>query len=169
MLRRTYESAACVVGIAPYVGELLSGLSLQRLEIMSETAVHRVPAAVDRSGRSGTVRLLFVGRYPHEGTARRNPVLDQVRDLDVALDVVGDGNDRAACEELVVIRGLRTVSTSTAGGRFLARKSPKFHEIRDVFVFPSYREPGGNVALEAMASGLPVIICERGRPRSQRG
>ncbi len=163
MLRRTYESAACVVGIAPYVGELLSGLSLQRLEIMSETAVHRVPAAVDRSGRSGTVRLLFVGRVIRtKGLRDAIRALDQVRDLDVALDVVGDGNDRAACEELV--EDLRLQDRVHFHGRLPREEVAEFYETADVFVFPSYREPGGNVALEAMASGLPVIICERGGP-----
>jgi glycosyltransferase involved in cell wall biosynthesis len=34
----------------------------------------------------------------------------------------------------------------------------------DIFVFPSYREPGGNVTLEAMSYGLPVIVCDRGGP-----
>ncbi len=31
-------------------------------------------------------------------------------------------------------------------------------------MFPSYREPGGNVALEAMSYGLPLVVCERGGP-----
>jgi glycosyltransferase involved in cell wall biosynthesis len=33
-----------------------------------------------------------------------------------------------------------------------------------VFVFPSYREPGGNVVFEAMGHGLPLIVCEVGGP-----
>ena len=32
--------------------------------------------------------------------------LDSLRDLDVVLDVLGDGNDREACEELAAQLGL---------------------------------------------------------------
>jgi len=39
LLRRTYENAACVLGIAPYVGDLLGQVRLRRFEIVSETAI----------------------------------------------------------------------------------------------------------------------------------
>ena len=34
----------------------------------------------------------------------------------------------------------------------------------DVFLFPSYREPGGNVVFEAMGHGLPAVVSDRGGP-----
>ena len=34
----------------------------------------------------------------------------------------------------------------------------------DIFVFPSFREPGGNVVYEAMRWGVPVIVAARGGP-----
>ena len=34
----------------------------------------------------------------------------------------------------------------------------------DVFVFPTIREVGGNVIIEAMASGLPVVVPDYGGP-----
>ncbi len=33
-----------------------------------------------------------------------------------------------------------------------------------MFVFPSYREPGGNVIFEAMGHGLPLVVSDRGGP-----
>lgn len=163
LLRRTYESADCVVGVAPYVADHLAGLRLQRFEIMSETAVHSIHEPIDRTERDGTVRLLHVGRI-----VRTKGLRDVIRamatlaDLDVRLDVVGDGNDREDCEELVRTLGL--ADRVEFHGRLPREAVDDFYARADVFVFPSYREPGGNVSLEAMSFGLPVIVCERGGP-----
>lgn len=163
LLRRTYEGAACVIGVADYVREFLVGLDLQRVEIMSETAVHKVPEPIDRSGRQGPVRLLYVGRIVRtKGLRDIIRALDLVRDLDLQLDVVGDGNDREACEELADDRGLR--ARVIFHGKVAREDVDGFYERADVFVFPSYREPGGNVALEAMSFGLPLVVCRRGGP-----
>ena len=163
LLRRTYESADCVIGIADYVAEFLSDLRIQRLEIMSETAVHGVQPPIDRSRRVGTIRLLHVGRTVRtKGLRDVIRAMADLRDLDVHLDVVGDGNDREACEELAT--ALKIGDLVTFHGKLPRAEVDAFYERADVFVFPSYREPGGNVSLEAMSFGLPVIICRRGGP-----
>lgn len=163
LLRHTYESAACVIGVAPYVREFLAGVPLQRFEIMSETAVHDVRPPIDRSDRVGPVRLLHVGRIVRtKGLRDAIHALDRVRDLDVSLDVLGDGNDRPACESLV--RDLGLMDRVTFHGSVPRDVVDDFYERADVFLFPSYREPGGNVSLEAMAFGLPLVVCDRGGP-----
>jgi glycosyltransferase involved in cell wall biosynthesis len=165
LLRKTYESAACVIGVAPYVQEFLAPLRIKRLEIMSETAVHEVKELIDRTHRSGPVRLLYVGRIVRtKGLRDILRALDLVRDLDVVLDIVGDGNDRASCEQLAADLGVG--ARVTFHGRLPRSEVDKFYEAADIFVFPSYREPGGNVSLEAMAFGLPLIVCRRGGPGS---
>ena len=40
----------------------------------------------------------------------------------------------------------------------------EFYRSADMFVFPSYREPGGNVIFEAMGHGLPLVVSDRGGP-----
>jgi len=163
LLRRTYESADCVVGVAPYVQEFLSPLHIRRLEIMSETAVHTVRAPIDRSARTGKVNLLYVGRIVRtKGLRDVIRALGATRDLDMRLDVVGDGNDRAACAQLA--RELGVDERVTFHGKLPRDAVDAFYERADIFVFPSYREPGGNVSLEAMAFSLPVIVCRRGGP-----
>jgi glycosyltransferase involved in cell wall biosynthesis len=163
LLRGTYESADCVVGVARYVEEFLTDLTLQRFEVMSETAVHEIHRPIDRSGRRGPVRLLHVGRTVRtKGLRDVIRALDLMRDLDVVLDVLGDGNDRGTCEALVRDLGLH--DRVNFHGTVSRAVVDEFYERADVFVFPSYREPGGNVTLEAMSYGLPLVVCDRGGP-----
>lgn len=163
LLRRSFESADCVLGIAPYVGELLGDLSLRRFETLSDVALHTVGPATDRSSRTGPVRLLFVGRIIRtKGVIDAIRAMDRLRDLAVVLDVVGDGADRSACEDTV--RELGLTDRVTFHGGVPRRVVDEFYRRADVFVFPSYREPGGSVVLEAMAFGLPLIVCDRGGP-----
>ncbi|GAA1978786.1 glycosyltransferase family 4 protein [Microbacterium pumilum] len=163
LLRRTYESAACVIGVAPYVADFLANLRIRRLEIMSETAVHSVSAPIDRTDRTGAVRLLYVGRIVRtKGLRDVIRALALIKDLDTTLDVVGDGNDREACEALAKELGVE--ARVSFHGKVPRDVVDDFYERADVFVFPSYREPGGNVTMEAMAYSLPVIVCQRGGP-----
>lgn len=163
LLRGTYESADCVLGVADYVREFLVDVGLRRFEIMSETAVHDVQPPIDRSGRTGAVRLLHVGRTVRtKGLRDLIRAIDRVRDLHVVLDVLGDGNDRDACEAMVRELGLQ--DRVVFHGSVPRAVVDEFYARADVFVFPSYREPGGNVSLEAMAYGLPLIVCDRGGP-----
>lgn len=163
LLRRTYQRADCVLGIAEYVREHLSDIPLQRFEIMSETALDRVPAPIDRSGRSGAVKLLFVGRLVRTKGARDIlRAMALVRELPIELDIVGEGPERGACKALIASLGLGD-RVRLQGWRSKDEVAD-FYRAADIFVFPSYREPGGNVALEAMGHSLPLIVVNRGGP-----
>lgn len=163
LLRRTYQRADCVLGIADYVREHLSEIPLRRFEIMSETALDEVPPPIDRTGRSGPVKLLFVGRLIRTKGARDIVrAMALVRELPVELDIVGDGPERQACQALAASLGLGD-RVRLQGWRSRDEVA-EFYRRADIFVFPSYREPGGNVALEAMGHSLPLIVVDRGGP-----
>jgi glycosyltransferase involved in cell wall biosynthesis len=163
-LRATYHQAACVLGIAPYVAERLRRVGpLQRFEVMSETGLEELPGAVSREGREGLVRLLFVGRLIRTKGARDAiSMMTHLRDLPVHLDIVGDGFDRPACEALASDLGLG--ARVTFHGAQPHDSIGRFYRDADIFVFPSYREPGGNVVFEAMGACLPLIVSDRGGP-----
>ena len=165
MLRATYDGSACVIGIAPYARELLAGRSIRRFEFMSETGIERLPGPVERATGGREVRLLYVGRLVRTKGARDAiRAMAELRDLAVVLDVVGDGFDRDACEALAAEIG---VADRVLFHGWRARDEVNgFYRAADIFVFPSYREPGGNVAFEAMGYGLPLVVSDRGGPGS---
>ena len=166
LLRRTYLNATCVLGIAPYVRETLAGLDLRRFEVMSETALTQLPELGPDKPFDGIVRLLYVGRL-----VRTKGLRDAIRALaclntqtPVILEVVGDGTDRSACEALVNELGL--ASRVHFHGRQSRERVADFYRDADIFVFPSYREPGGNVVFESMGYGLPLVVSDLGGPGS---
>jgi glycosyltransferase involved in cell wall biosynthesis len=163
LLRATYDGACCVIGIAPYVREFLADRSLRRVEIMSETGIETLPAPVDRSANGPEVRLLYVGRLVRTKGARDAiRAMTELGDLPVRLDIIGDGFDRAVCEKLAGDAG---IADRVIFHGWLARdRVNDFYRAADIFLFPSYREPGGNVAFEAMGYGLPLVVSDCGGP-----
>lgn len=105
------------------------------------------------AGEQTTV-LLYVGRLSPEKNL--DLVIAAYRELQVEqslravrLVLVGDGPERARLEKLgsdVIFAGMQT-------GEALSQ----YYASADVFVFASQVETFGNVVLEAMASGLPVL------------
>lgn len=164
-LRRTYEGADVVLGIAPYVRELLEPVVLRRFELFHETGVDHVPAPrPPRRREPGEARLLYVGRV-----VRSKGVRDAVRamaflsDLErVTLDVVGDGGDRAACEREAAALGV--AGRVRFHGWRDAATVQEFYRDADVFVFPSLREASGQVVIEAMSHGLALVVAAGGGP-----
>lgn len=164
LLRRTYEGAECVLGTGSYVEEHLRDLRLRRFEAMPDVAVERLMPPIDRRAKEfGPVRALFVGRLVRtKGVREAIRALGMCRDLDLTLHVVGDGPDLQACQALAA--GLQLGDRVRFHGRLPRAAIDRFYQQADIFVFPSYREPGGHVVMEAMAQSLPVIVCDRGGP-----
>ena len=164
LLRNTYEQASCVIGIAPYVRDVLAEVKLRRFEMMSDTGIDSVPEPVDRDSRDDAeVRMLFVGRVIRtKGVRDAIRAFGLARDLPAVLDVVGDGFDRAACESLTA--GLGLTGRVRFHGRVDRAKVDDFYRAADIFVLPSFREPGGTVVHEAMGYGLPLIVSDNGGP-----
>lgn len=167
-LRRSYERAAIVLGIADYVRDFLDTLGLRRFEVLSETGLVSIPPARTPSvpvvfSPSDPLRLLFVGRVVRTKGARDLvAAMAQLRDAPVELDVVGDGFDSAACRALAVSLG---VDDRVRFHGWAAKDAVEaFYRRAHVFAFPSWREPGGNVVFEAMGNSLPLIVCDRGGP-----
>lgn len=118
---------------------------------------HRTAAWRERlsAGQPEAPLLLYVGRTsPEKRVDWIRPVLDEFPQVNLA--IVGDGPARVELEERFA--GTSTVFTGFLKGQALANA----YAAADIFVFPAANETLGNVVLEAMASGLPVIAPNSG-------
>jgi phosphatidylinositol alpha 1,6-mannosyltransferase len=106
-------------------------------------------------GNSQQPLLLYVGRLAVEKRVEwLHPVITTVEN--VRLAIVGDGPLRDSLEDL--FEGTNTIFTGYMSGEDLSAA----YASSDIFVFPAANETLGNVVLEAMASGLPVIAPDAG-------
>ncbi|HEU4429270.1 MAG TPA: glycosyltransferase [Myxococcota bacterium] len=106
-------------------------------------------------GRVDRPLLLYVGRLAAEKNLHSlAPVLAELPGVRLAF--VGDGPERARLER--TYRKLPVTFAGFLSGEDLAAA----YASADVFVMPSATETLGFVALEAMASGLPVVAADAG-------
>jgi glycosyltransferase involved in cell wall biosynthesis len=99
--------------------------------------------------------LIYVGRL---GIEKRIDMLRPALDIlpEARLAIVGDGPYREELQTLFA--GTHTVFAGFLQGEDLSSA----YASADIFCFPSASETFGNVVLEAMASGLPVIVARSG-------
>jgi glycosyltransferase involved in cell wall biosynthesis len=83
------------------------------------------------------------------------------------LDIIGEGKERPALERIA--RDLGLADRVTFAGWMKPAESAARLANADVLVFPSLRECGGAVVMEAMAVGLPVIAADWGGPADYVG
>ncbi len=122
----------------------------------------RIPDFWLRRGLNNSLVLLYVGRISQEKSL--DLLVESFQKLvdggaDISLAIIGDGPYRDEMEFL--LQGYPVVFTGYLEGEELQRGFASAH----VFVFPSATDTFGNVVLEAQASGLPVIVSDRGGPR----
>lgn len=110
------------------------------------------------------INLLFVGRLVSYKCA--DIVLDAISQLDysiqnkIKLTIVGDGPERNNLEQRV--QELNLDNRIKFAGWVNQQDTLEYYREADIFCFPSIREFGGAVVLEAMACGLPCIVVNNG-------
>ncbi|MGC8603281.1 MAG: glycosyltransferase [Desulfomonilaceae bacterium] len=108
------------------------------------------------------IKLLYVGRVSKEKNLEiLVSAFKKLIELkkEVRLFIVGDGPYKD--EMIKALRHTPTVFTGYIQGDELAA----IFASADLFVFPSTTDTFGNVVLESQASGVPVLVTDKGGPR----
>ncbi|MBO6655261.1 MAG: glycosyltransferase family 4 protein [Pseudomonadales bacterium] len=166
-LRRSFKQAAAVIGVAPYVGELLSIADVNEYYLHSELTIDDLaPVNARRSLASGEIKLLHVGRGVRtKGLRDLVRAMAQLKDLSgVTLDSAGGGEEIEICKREAIELGV--ADRITFHGHVSREEVEALYRKSDVFVFPSFREPSGRVISEALRWGLPVVTTNLGGPGS---
>lgn len=114
-----------------------------------------------RFGSNPGLKLLYVGRVSKEKNLEKLARVFRTvcRRQALHLVVVGDGPYLKEMQQ--ELAGSPVTFTGYLEGEDLAA----VYASCDLFVFPSTTDTFGNVVLEAQASGLPVIVSDRGGPQ----
>ncbi|MDG1459317.1 MAG: glycosyltransferase [Pseudoprimorskyibacter sp.] len=163
-LRASYIKADMILGVAPYMQQILSDIPIKRFEPVLELGIEALAPHVNRVPEPGKLRLLHVGRGVRtKGLRDVVRALGHLKDLPgVTLTSAGDGEEialaKAEADRLGVADRCRFL------GRIPRQDVEALYHENDVFAFPSFREPAGGVLYEAMRWGLPVVTASRGGP-----
>ncbi len=128
------------------------GVNLDRFNPSNATETMRKRLLAGRPADS--LLCIYVGRLANE--KRVDLLLEVAKVPGVALTIVGDGHMREELER--IFAGTGTHFTGYMYKDELAEATAS----ADVFFFPGPNETFGQVVQEAMASGLPTVVTDRG-------
>lgn len=165
----TYKKADLILSGSSYTLNMLKqlfGIEDERIKLFFENGI---PSSFLQAGASlkeptEKINLLFVGRLvPYKGA---DFVIEALGRLEPALrdrlsfTIVGDGSERQELESRVRALNLQDMVKFT--GWVKQHETQVYYSKSDIFCFPSVREFGGAVVMEAMACGLPCIVVNNG-------
>ncbi|MFV8784048.1 glycosyltransferase family 4 protein [Microbulbifer sp. SA54] len=171
----TYKRADLILAGSTYTKDWIEknlGVSKAKLNLMYENGVpddfysDLQEVNGERSDFQNDIRLLFVGRLePYKGCdmlleAIHKIVQESPHAHRLRLTVVGDGSQRAELQKTSKDLDLEDIITFT--GNIPHQEVAKQLSQSDLFCFPSIREFGGAVVMEAMACGSPCIVVDNG-------
>jgi len=162
--RSTYSHAAAVLAAFPHTVADIPRAAQPRTIDLAEVGIDTKLFHSDDGPRPGPTTFLFVGR------------LVPLKCVDVAIEafagsealrncrlrIVGDGPEIASLREIVARH--QAADRVELLGRRTQTEVAQIMRKAHVFVFPSIRELGAGVVVEAMASGLCCLVVDYGGP-----
>ena len=164
--KSTYKNLAAVISGSQHTATEVPSYFGGKRYLMAENGIDpgKFPIGEQWPAPTGRFRFITVGRMvPYKGI---DMILEAMSGSELLrmceLVVVGDGPQRPALEAQIKSFAL-TGNVVLAGWKSQQELANELGRSQ-AFVFPSLREFGGGVVLEAMASGLPCIVADYGGP-----
>ncbi len=168
LLRKSFEEAAIVFGVAPYVADILAPFKVRDFRVLSErcnpNSKKPLPPKLSSQRMEGPITILHVGRV-----IRTKGLLDTIRAIallkeyrNIHLISAGDGPNLEQCRKEAGRLGV--ADRVDFLGRIERSEVEELYRRADIFCFPSFREPMGGVLFEAMSWSLPIITTSYGGP-----
>jgi len=132
---------------------------------MPENGIDPIRFSQKREKRVGSpIKAIFIGRLvPYKGADMLILGLQEsLRSKKIVLSIVGDGPERKSLEQLT--KDLGVSEDVIFHGWIDHANVQNYLANSDILAFPSIREFGGGVVLEAMALGVMPLIVDYGGP-----
>lgn len=166
---KLYEGATRVLAPTKSMKEFLTekGLTDSKVDIWGRgidgekfNPKHRSQDLIKSWGAEAKIKILFVSRLVHYKETDMLIRLSHILRDGTVLIITGEGPEREKMEKECAKD--KTVFT----GKLVEKELSEVYASSDIFVFPSLTDTFGNVVLEAMASGIPVIAANEGGPKN---
>jgi glycosyltransferase involved in cell wall biosynthesis len=166
-LKRTREASNAILAASRTTLNEIPAQLRERCVFIPENAVdlEKFPLTPKPAADfSQPLRLSFVGRLVAlKGVDMLiTAAAPLIRSGAVQLDIIGEGPERERLQALLQSENIASGVTMD-GWVPHAQLGARLRE-SDLFVFPSIREFGGGVVLEAMALGIPSVVLDHGGP-----
>lgn len=166
---RTYREADAIIAGSTFTRDWIEnslGIAAEKLHLVAENGItpDYFSQPIRPTDPDAPLRLLFAGRLvPYKGgdmlldaLALASPQMTKPP----LLQFVGDGPEKESLAKQSHALGLTGQVEFT--GLIPPEEMPARFFAADLFCFPSIREFGGAVVLEAMAAGVPCIVADHG-------
>lgn len=165
--KKTYTKASKILVGSAYTKDMIKSmfnLEEEKLISFSENGIEPGFVSEAKQFSKNKLKLLFVGRLvPYKGADMLLSAViglqEQYRNK-IEITIVGDGPERPGLEKQCADGAFADRVKFT--GWVEQKDTLGYYREADIFCFPSIREFGGAVVLEAMANGLPCIVVNNG-------